>query len=106
MKLKATRAEMSQYYRIAAIGYCEAQFLLKYRSPFAYTSGVYGWNGDYYDIDGVLIATGYRSLPESKNTKCNYKIVREYDDRAREAGSAAEVERILKEFIATITREA
>lgn len=106
MKLRATRKEMSQYHRIVQIGYCDAQYLLKYRSPFAYSAGVYGWNGDYYDVDGVLIATGYRSLPDSKNTKCDYKLVREYEARAERAGSMEAVEAILKEFITTITKEA
>jgi len=103
MKLKTTRKEMEQYHRIARIGYCEAQHLLKYRSPFAYSCGVYGWNGDYYEVDGVLIATGYRSLPNSKNTNCDYSIVRKFDNLAI-GKSAEEVEQLLKEFIEEITK--
>jgi hypothetical protein len=106
MKLKTTAKEMRQYPRIVRIGYCDAQNLLKYKSPFAYSAGVYGWNGDYYEIDGVLIATGYRSLPDSKNVKCSYAVVREYDTRAALAKTAEEVNTILAEFIAKITKEA
>lgn len=103
MKLKTTRKQIEQdSYRIASIGYCEAQHLLKYQSPFAYTAGVYGWNGDYYLVDGVTIATGYRSLPASKNTKCDYKIVRVFDDRASKAETAKEIDAILAEFIQAI----
>lgn len=103
MKIKATRKEIeANSYRIASIGYCEAQHLLKYQRPFAYTAGVYGWNGDYYLVDGVTIATGYRSLPSNRNVKCDYKTVREFDDRAMNAKTEGEVNSILAEFIKTI----
>lgn len=82
MKLKTTRKQMQEYHRIVSIGYCEAQFLLKGHTPFAYSAGVCGWNADYYDIDGVLIATGYRSMPSSKNVKCDYELVRKFDNEA------------------------
>lgn len=103
MKLKTTRKEMARYPRIVRVGYCQAQNLLKYRSPFAYSCGVYGWNGDYYEVDGVLIATGYRSLPDTTGVKCSYDLVRKYDNMA-EGKSAGEVERILQAFILEITR--
>jgi hypothetical protein len=102
MKLKTTAKEMSQYHRIFRVGYCELQSLLKYRSPFAYSCGVYGWNADYYDIDGVLIATGYRSMPLSKNTKGNYQTARDFEARA-EGKDFEETEALLKEFIKTIS---
>ena len=102
MKLKTTTKQMRQYHRIVRIGYCEAQALLKYASPFAYSSGVYGWNGDYYEVDGVLIATGYRSLPDSKNVRCDYSLVREYENKAGKLTSREDVEKLLHEFIAKI----
>jgi hypothetical protein len=78
---------------------------LKYASPFAYSAGVYGWNGDYYEVDGVLIATGYRSLPDSKNVKCDYSLVREYEGKAEKLHTREEVEAVLHAFIAKITEE-
>jgi len=105
VKLKTTTKQMRQYHRIVRIGYCEAQALLKYASPFAYSSGVYGWNGDYYEVDGVLIATGYRSLPDSKNVHCDYSLVREYENKAGKLTSREDVEKLLHEFIAKITEE-
>lgn len=105
MKFKTTKKQIEQnYHRIVSVGYCEAQHLLKYHSPIAYSCGVYGWNADYYDIDGVLIATGYRSLPKEKNTQCNYEIVRRYDDRAMNANSKREIDLILTEFIAVVKK--
>lgn len=104
MKLKTTRKNIEQNsYMIASVGYCEAQHLLKYKSPFAYSVGVYGWNADYYNIDGVVIATGYRSLPNNKRVNCDYKTVRAFDDRASKAKTAQEIEKILGEFVKDIS---
>ena len=66
MKCKVTAKSIRESYRnILSIGYCEAQALLRYETPFAYSSGVYGWNCDYYDIDGVCISTGCRPIGRS-----------------------------------------
>lgn len=53
MKFKTTNKAIKQNYSqnyILNIGYCDLQTLLKYESPRAYTSGIYGWNYDLYDI--------------------------------------------------------
>lgn len=82
MKFKATKKSMREdYNRIISIGYCGAQHLLNYESPIAYSAGVYGWACDYYDIDGVLISTGYSPLA-AKNMKRDYSIARRYDKEA------------------------
>lgn len=104
MKIKTTRKQMEQYNRIVRIGYCDAQEMLKYRSPFAYSCGVYGWNGDYYEVDGVLIATGYRSLPSSKNVKCEYEDIRRFEGEAEKAQTKDAIESVLNKFIEYITR--
>lgn len=102
MKYKTTAKALKEgYYKILDVGYCDLQFLLKYQNPVAYSSGVYGWNFDVYDINGVAIATGYRGMP-SKNTKnITYKIMKEYDDKAQ-GKTAAEIEVLLKEFMALV----
>ena len=84
MKFKTTSKTIKQNYAqnyILSIGYCDLQFLLKYESPCAYTSGIYGWNYDLYEIDGIAICTGYRGQPKGKNF--DYSLVRKYDDKAR-----------------------
>ena len=82
MKFKATKHQMREnYHRIISIGYCSAQNLLAYEDPIAYSAGVYGWACDYYDIDGVLISTGYNPIGE-KNTRRDYETVRRYDKEA------------------------
>ena len=84
MKLFTTQKAMRENNAtIIKIYYCDAQSLLKYREPFAYNSGVYGWNCDYYDIDGIIICTGYR--PHGK--RIDYDIVREYEQKARQIDS-------------------
>lgn len=79
MKLKTTKKQIkNNYNKIYSIGYCNAQFLLEYLSPFAYSSGVYGWSCDYYKIDDICISTGYNPIGEN----INYDLVRKYDDKA------------------------
>lgn len=82
MKFKASKKEMrSNYNRIVKVGYCNAQFLLRYIDPIAYSARAEGWACDYYNVNGVLISTGYAPL-ESKNTNSNYEIIRRYDRMA------------------------
>lgn len=80
MKCKTTAKAIRANYgsRILSIGYCDAQALLRYETPFAYSSGVYGWNCDYYDIDGVCIATGYRGMPGKPVDNTDLREAEEY----------------------------
>ncbi len=98
MKLKTTKANVKEnYYRILSIGYCDAQYLLKYKSAFGYSAGVYGWACDYYDIDGVCISTGYSPLA-NKNMRCDYALIREYEQKAN--GETKEnIDKLLKELV-------
>ena len=81
MKLKATQKAVKEGYRnIIKIGYCNLQYLLYYKSPIAYTNGIYGWNADIYEIGGgVAISTGYRPFGD---INANYELVREYEKKA------------------------
>ena len=84
MKIQTTRKELLRNYgkeTALAIGYCDAWHLLKGAGvePFACCSGVYGWNFDAYEVDGVLICTGYRGMigKQAEN-------VEKYEKKARE----------------------
>ena len=82
MKLKTTRKEIknkvaSNY--IWQVGYCDMQNLLHYKSAIAYTSGVYGWNFDLYEVDGVYFTTGYRNML-GKQVDC--ELLRKYEKQA------------------------
>jgi hypothetical protein len=98
MKYKTTaKALKNGYYKIISVGYCDLQSLLSYQKPVAYSSGVYGWNFDVYEVNGVAIVTGYRGMPE-KNSKTSYELIKEYEDRSQ-GKTAAEKEVLLLEFI-------
>ena len=95
MKTKVTNKEIrSNYNNILSIGYCQAHFLLSGVSPFGYNCGVYGWNCDFYDIDGICVSTGYRPIGK----RVNYSLLKEYEDKANRA-KLEEVPNLLKEFI-------
>ena len=115
MKYRTTaKAIRNEYGKnlIISLGYCEAQNLLSYLEPSAYTAGVYGWNFDIYEVHGVAICTGYRGMPaglpydrerlralelEAKKIRADYR--KPYKE-AKE-----EVEKLLSQFIDE-TREA
>lgn len=99
MKYKTTAKELKQgYYKIIESGYCDLQHLLHYESPVAYSIGVYGWNFDVYEVDGVAIATGYRGMPSKNADNYSYDIIRKYDNLAQ-GKTKEEREALLKEFI-------
>lgn len=102
MKYKTTAKALKEgYCKIIRAGYCDLQSLLDYKSPVAYSSGVYGWNFDVYDIDGVAICTGYRGMP-SKNSKVSYDLIKEYEDKSQ-GKTAEEKDILIKGFIAKAT---
>lgn len=80
MKLKTTKNQVkNSFVNILSIGYCDIQYLTYFKTPFAYSCGVYGWSCDYYNIDGVCLSTGYS--PIGKNI--DYKLLRKYEDKAQ-----------------------
>lgn len=80
MKFKTTQKEIKANYRnIIKVDYCDLQNLLKYESPIAYTSGIYGWNADIYDFGGTAICTGYRPFG---NIRPNWEIMDKYEKEA------------------------
>ena len=113
LKLKATKKTMRDGYRkIISIGYCDAEAILNYQNPIAYSTRVEGWACDYYDVNGVLLSTGYSPL-SNKNTKDGYKVIREYNAKAREIirsnidyeAKKEQVNKILLEMVATLTAQ-
>lgn len=98
-KIKTTKKEMKQNYRILGAGYCEIDNLLKYYSPIAYhTSNITGWNCDFYYINDVVISTGYNSL-KSKNMISDYKLIKEYDKKAFSLDEKEKVDKLLFELL-------
>lgn len=84
-KYRTTKKAMKESYdKIISIGYCNLQNLLRFREPFAYSTRAEGWACDYYDVDGILISTGYSPLDKKGRTKSTYDICKKYDEAARE----------------------
>ena len=83
MKYKTTkRAVMDGYGFVISVGYADLQYLLRYKSPVAYTSGQYGWNADIYDFGNIAICTGYRPFGNIKSNE--YGINRMFNNMAEE----------------------
>ena len=110
MKYKTSKKAMKENYnKIIKIGYCEGQYLLQYENPIAYSTRAEGWACDFYDIDNVLISTGYAPI-DNKNANTNYNTIREYDNQAREIvysndnweDKKIKVRELLKDFISEV----
>ena len=72
MKFRTTTKYIKENYsNIISVGYNQIPTLLRNHNAIAYTAGIYGWNYDIYDIDGVAICTGHYGMPTkiSKNAK-------------------------------------
>ena len=80
MKAKTTNKEIrANFYKVLSVGYCDAQYLLEFKKPFAYTCGAYGWNADFYQFGNVCISTGYRPIGE----KTDYILLQELEKQAQ-----------------------
>ena len=115
MKFLVSKKEMREAYgTIISIGYCNAQHLLAHEEPKAYSAGGNGWSCDYYEIDGVLISTGYAPL-SNKNSHATYDMIHDYDKRAddctqnlnaknRSIWTKDALHALLREFVAAATK--
>lgn len=100
---------MEGFNKVIEIGYADLSNLLEFREPIAYTSGVYGWNANVYDMgSGVAIVTGYRAFG---NTSVDYDKVREYDQKARQLRTELrweyvkeETEKLIDEFLGEVAK--
>lgn len=82
MKVQTTKkAVKNNYSKIIRVGYCDLQTLLSLENPFAYTAGVYGWNANIYDLNGIALVTGYRTFGDI-SPSC--EIMEKYERKAKE----------------------
>lgn len=80
MKLKVSKKELLKRGNVVLhCGNGELQNLLSYTNPFAYSARLEGWACDYYEIDDVIISTGYSPIGK----KVNYDIMKKYEEKAR-----------------------
>lgn len=89
MKLKATRKNITNNFRkIYLIDYAYG-FLPE---PFAYNSGIYGWNWNAYDLGNICLVEGVRHFPKHRRLPESAKQV--IKDYKREVASANFSERV------------
>lgn len=82
MKVQTTKkAVKNNYSKIIRIGYCDMQTLLSLEEPFAYTAGVYGWNANIYDLNGIALVTVYRTFGEISPS---WELIEKYEQKAKE----------------------
>lgn len=82
MKVQTTKkAVKNNYSKIIRIGYCDLQTLLSLEETFAYTAGVYGWNANIYDLNGIALVTGYRTFGEISPS---WELIEKYEQKAKE----------------------
>ena len=83
-------------------GYCDLQNLLRAHDANAYTSGVYGWNFDVYEVYSLTICTGYRGMPGKRLegiAEYEKKAMAIWDDYNKPYEERREeVEKLLHEF--------
>lgn len=113
-KIKTTKKAMKESFgKIISIGYCNAQNLLHYEDAYTYCTRAEGWACNNYAIDNVLISTGYAPIA-SKNSNCNYELVKKYDLQAEKITYNRElsyeqkkelVKALLNEFVAEVTKD-
>ena len=102
MKLRTTKKQIKdQAHKLYAVGYCSIQYLLRYESPFAYSAGVYGWSCDYYNVNGVILSTGYSSIGEL----VNYDLIKEYEIASKQTQDRKMVTVLLNQFVNKIQEE-
>ena len=103
MKYKTTAKALREgACNLRSAGYCDLCNLLRAHDANAYTSGVYGWNFDVYEVYGLTICTGYRGMPGKR-----LEGIAEYEAKAADVWSdynksyderCEEVEQLLHEF--------
>jgi len=79
MKLQTSKKTIKNGFNtVISIGYCNAQYLLYYKIPFAYSAGNYGWSCDYYQIGAKCICTGYSPF----GIQPDYKLLNDLENQA------------------------
>ena len=113
MKVKVTKKEIKENYKnVISVGYCELQFLLKGKNPNFYTSGIYGWGADIYQISNTAcIVTGYQPFG---NIEIERNTIQKYEEKARKVycdyslnwkQQIKKLEKLLDKFIKEVIKE-
>ena len=81
MKIQTTKkAIKNNYGKIVRVPYCDLTYLLSFKDAFAYTAGIYGWNADIYDLEGIALVTGYRTFGDISP---DFELTDKYNKKAK-----------------------
>lgn len=101
MKYKTTFKDLKQAYKLVAVGYCELQRALNYKSANAYVSSkMYGWRADIYELENFTIVTGY-STP-SHAVDLPYDLCRKIEKQCENQSPDVRYEILNREVLAFI----
>ena len=78
-----TRKEIiNNFSKVYSVGYCDLQFLLRFKNRIGYNNGTCGWNYDIYAFNNntIAICTGYRGMP---GKTIDFATIAKYDKKAR-----------------------
>lgn len=99
MKIKTTRKALESQPNVYNAGYKKLHALLANQEPIAYTgSKEYGWLGDVYQVNNIIIHTGYTNLAGKKIPS---ELCQKYENLAREAlvnNDRKKIDSLLNEF--------
>lgn len=112
MKYRTTQKEIrANYKNVIRVGYCNLQYMLNFKTASAYTATRYGWGADIYEVSpDTVIVTGYAPFG---TIKPDYNTIRDFEIRAEEIrhnnnyeDMPAELDKLIAEFVETVTKEA
>ena len=107
--LHFTRKEIKENYFTYEAGYCELQYLLRYKNAIGNNLGIYGWNCDIYIFDDIAIVTGYRPFGQ----RINPELTKKYEQKANKIANNYElsyeqrkrkINNLLNKFIEEVTK--
>lgn len=112
MKQRLTMKEVKSWNKpILKTGAYSMQRLLWFEDPVGYTAGIDGWNADIYEVEGIVIVTGYRSFGQIQLT---YEDIKPYENKADQIihdntffnhdVKKLQVQKILHEFVETMLK--
>ena len=65
--------------KLLCCSYCELQTLLRFRSIYGHTERPEGWGADVYDLDKIVLTTGYDPFGKL----IPHIICKKYEEKAR-----------------------
>lgn len=106
MKLEVTRKDIANFFPKIYLIDNSYGFLPE---PFAYNSGIYGWNWNAYDLGDICLVEGVRSFPNHRRLpESAKKVIKGYKRKVASANFSERVKidkMYLKKFIEALSND-